>query len=81
MKAWKCFRRSKDIRGKLGTVPVGQHHLNPQKYVLQKSLFYTKLLKGLKVKAWITFCTPTDIRGKLGAVPVGQHHLDPQEYV
>ena len=36
---WRLARRTRstDIRGKLGAVPGGQHHLDPQEHVLQKS--------------------------------------------
>ena len=35
--AWISFWTSTDIKGKLGAVPVGQHHLVPQEHILQKS--------------------------------------------
>ena len=37
--AWVCFKRFTDIRGKLGAVHGGQHHLDPQEAVLQHSKY------------------------------------------
>ena len=35
--AWIRFRTSMGIRWKLGAVPGGQHHLDPQEHVFQKN--------------------------------------------